>query len=232
MKKNYIFLKIHKSTVFLIPPALIFCILITACTQKRQDSSVNVTFINQDKTLDPKIQEGLTEIVHKVYPQLMKDFNKDARTDIAIKIDTTYDGVAFANDGQVTISSKWLHAKPEDLDLITHEVMHIIQAYPNGSGPGWLTEGIADYVRAKYGVDNKGAGWSMTPFDSSQHYTNSYRITARFLTWISQKYDDQIVFKLDNNLRNKTYSADLWKKYTGKTLDQLWETYSKDPTIS
>lgn len=197
-----------------------------------QKSNITVTYTNQDETLSEDIEKGFKKIIHEVYPQLMKDFNPEAMTDLKIKIDTAYNGVAYAHNGQVTVSSKWLHERPEDLDLMTHEVMHIIQSYPGGSGPGWLTEGIADYVRFKYGMDNEGAKWSLTPYNNAQHYTNSYRITARFLEWISQNYDEQIVYKLDKRLRGKTYSDSLWKTYTGASLNELWETYSKDPKIT
>lgn len=88
---------------------------------------------------------------------MVKDFNPKALKTLEIKIDTAYIGVAYAINGKITISSKYLRKKPQDLDVITHEVMHIVQAYPNNSGPGWLTEGIADYVRYKYGNDNKSA---------------------------------------------------------------------------
>ena len=33
-------------------------------------------------------------------------------------------------------------------------------------------------------------------------------------------------------MRNKTYSADLWNQYTGKSLDELWAEYSESPQIS
>jgi hypothetical protein len=32
--------------------------------------------------------------------------------------------------------------------------MHIVQAYPDGAGPWWITEGIADFVRFDDGIDN------------------------------------------------------------------------------
>tara|TARA_R110000868_G_scaffold98706_6_gene271841 strand:- start:4800 stop:5516 length:717 start_codon:yes stop_codon:yes gene_type:complete len=190
-----------------------------------------VSIINEDTKLPFSIVEGFENIIYKVYPKLVKDFNKNARMDITVKIDTAYDGVAYAHNGQVTVSSKWLHSKPEDLDLMTHEIMHIIQAYPNGAGPGWLTEGIADYVRFKYGIDNKGAGWSLTPFSKNQSYTNSYRITARFLVWISQNYDKKIVNKMDSKLRSNTYAPELWNLYTGLSVDQLWDEYSQNPNL-
>lgn len=196
-----------------------------------QKNKITVEYDNQDQTLSNDIEKGFKEIVYTNYPKLMKDFNPKARTDLRIKIDTAYNGVAYAHNGQVVVSSKWLHSHPEDLDLMTHEIMHIIQSYPGGAGPGWLTEGIADYVRHKYGLDNEGARWSLTAFDSKHHYTNSYRITARFLEWVSQNYDKKLVNKMDKNLRAKTYAPELWKKYTGKELDELWDEYTKNPVL-
>ncbi len=197
-----------------------------------QKNAITLSYQNDDSTLDSSIENGFKKIVFHVYPQLIKDFNSKARKDLKIRIDTSYNGVAYAHDGQITVSSKWMHSHPKDLDLMTHEIMHIIQSYPGGSGPGWLTEGIADYVRFKYGLNNKEGGWSLTPFNKNQHYTNSYRITARFLEWIRQKYDKRIIIKLDKHLRNQTYSEDLWKTYTGKDLEELWEIYSSNPSIS
>lgn len=196
-----------------------------------RNKTPKVAVLNEDTTLDTDIIKGFKNIIYKVYPKLVKDFNKNARMDLTIKIDTAYDGVAYANDGRITVSSQWLHKKPEDLDLMTHEIMHIIQSYPNGSGPGWLTEGIADYVRYKYGLNNKKANWSLPEFSENQNYKNSYRITARFLLWITQKYDEKIVNKLDSHLRSKTYTPELWREYTGFDIDQLWKNYSENPKL-
>lgn len=197
-----------------------------------QAQKYTLTYTSQDDTLDPSIQKGIEKIFKKVYPKLIKDFNKNSQKRVTIKIDTAYDGVAYAHQGAITISSAWLHKKPEDLDLVTHELMHLVQAYPGGAGPGWLTEGIADYVRYKYALDNEGAGWSLTPFSPTQSYENSYRITARFLLWATQNYDKNLVEKLDNDLRTKKYTAQTWVLYTGKTVDALWQEYATNPEVS
>ncbi|MFD2826748.1 basic secretory protein-like protein [Leeuwenhoekiella polynyae] len=197
-----------------------------------QAQKYTLTYTSQDDTLDPSIQKGIEKIFKKVYPKLVKDFNKNSQKHVTIKIDTAYDGVAYAHQGAITISSAWLHKKPEDLDLVTHELMHLVQSYPGGAGPGWLTEGIADYVRYKYALDNDGAGWSLTPFSPNQKYENSYRITARFLLWITQNYDKNLVKKLDYDLRNKKYTAQTWKDYTGKTVDELWQEYASKPSVN
>lgn len=91
--------------------------------------------------------------------------------------------------------------------------------------------GIADYVRFKYGVDNPGANWSLTEFKPTQSYTNSYRITARFLYWLETHGHKGLVKKLDANLRAHTFTPEIWKTETGKSLDELWATYAENPVV-
>jgi len=189
-------------------------------------------FLNEDPNFNPEVKAGLIKTFFLVYPKKVKDLNPKALKTLEIKIVTAYIGVAYPINGKITISSKYLRKKPQDFDVIAHEVMHIVQAYPNNSGPGWLTEGIADYVRYKYGNDNKSAGWSLPDYTASDYYTQSYLVTARFLLWATQKFGADLVVKLDLHLREKTYTSELWIKYTNKTLDELRDTYSKDPEIS
>jgi hypothetical protein len=108
--------------------------------------------------------------------------------------------------------------------------MHIIQAYTGGT-PGWLTEGIADLVRYRYGVNNSAAGWSLPAYSSSQSYTNAYRVTARFLAWLENHVSSTIVTNLNTALRNHTYTANTWVTLTGKTVDQLWADYGANPAL-
>ena len=211
-------------------------LVLTVVAQKDNTSvttknDITVIFESQDSSLNPATQQGLLDIIFKVYPKLVTDFNSAATKELRVKIDTAYNGVAYAQNDKVTISSKWLDQRPEDLDLMTHELMHIVQSYPAGTGPGWLTEGIADYVRHVYGVDNARAKWSLPHYDSNQNYSDSYRITARFLVWMTQRFDEKLVKNLDHNLRNKTYSPESWKQFSGKTLDELWSLYKKDPVL-
>lgn len=187
---------------------------------------------NDDPDFDTGVKEGLVHTFFKVYPKLAKRFNPKATDTVEVRIDTAYAGVAYAHDGEITISAAWLHKNPGDTDVITHEGMHIVQSYPPGSSPGWLTEGIADYVRYAYGVDNEKGNWYLPDYSEGQHYTDSYRITARFLLWLSQKYGKELILQLDRSMRNKTYSEALWQEYTGHSLTMLWETYIRDPKIS
>lgn len=188
-------------------------------------------FINKDSAFDLKVKQRMIDAFFTVYPKQTRRFNPGALQNVTFIIDTAYKGVAGTSNGIVRYNPKWFHDHPGDIDVVTHEVMHIVQAYPAGSGPGWLTEGIADYARYIYGVDNAGGGWSLTPFSSSHRYTNSYRITARFLVWLEKNISPRIVDDLDTAMRSKTYSQDTWKQLTGKTVDELWEAYSLRPEI-
>lgn len=187
--------------------------------------SYTLHLILQDSTYDTAQQERLKNVFFTVYPKLVKEYNKKSPKTVTITIDTAYDGVAYAHDGKVVISQAWLKKMPEDIDVVTHEVMHIIQSYPSRSGPGWLVEGIADYARDKYGVNNAAANWSLPDVKENHHYTNSYRIAARFLKWVEEEQKKGFIKKLDKALRDKTYDDTIWAKNTRKSLDELWDMY-------
>lgn len=138
-------------------------------TFKRE--GISLIFINEDPNLLSEVKDGLVKTFFTTYPKLIKAFNPEALKTLEVKIDTAYKGVAFAHQGKVTISSQWLQKKPEDLNVITHEIMHIVQSYPQNSGPGWLTEGIADYARYAYGVNINSTGWFLPEFSADNHYT-------------------------------------------------------------
>ena len=109
--------------------------------------------------------------------------------------------------------------------------MHIVQDYRHAN-PGWLTEGIADYVRYVYGVNNVKSRWTLPDYRSTQNYENAYRVTARFLLWVEKTKNKRIVDRLDAALRDGTYQPQLWEKLTGAAVDQLWKEYGADPALS
>ncbi|TDQ07023.1 basic secretory protein-like protein [Pedobacter metabolipauper] len=198
-------------------------------TIKRDGLTLNFTSL--DSSFDPRLKQRMIETFFTVYPLLKKEYNENAATELNFVIDTAYKGVAATGGGRIVYSPAYFKQHPTDVDVVTHEVMHVIQSYGRGAGPGWLTEGIADYVRYKFGVDNPGAKWALPEYKDTQSYTNSYRITARFLAWLESHGNKGLVKKLDANLRAHTFTAELWKKETGKTLDELWVAYSANPAL-
>ena len=184
-------------------------------------------WINKDSNFDMQLKQKLIKVHFENYPKLAKKFNRNTRKEITFVIDPDYKGIAATAGGIVRFNPEWFVKNPNDIDIVTHEVMHIVQVYPGGSGPGWLVEGIADYVRYKYGIDNVSANWRLPDLKEEHHYTNSYRIAARFLNWVEKSQKKGVVKQLDSSLRNKTYHPDIWGELTGKSLDQLWQAYKE-----
>ncbi len=191
-----------------------------------------LVFINKEKDFSPEVKQQLSDTFFEVYPKEAKLYNRHSIEKVIFIIDPAYKGVAATGGGIVRFNPDWFRKNPSDIDVVTHEVMHLVQSYPAGAGPGWITEGIADYVRYTMGVNNDGANWKLPAYNSKQSYENSYRITARFFSWIEKNVQKGFVKKLDHAMRTKTYSDSFWTKNTGKTLSQLWDEYGKKPDIS
>ncbi|WEK33654.1 MAG: basic secretory protein-like protein [Candidatus Pseudobacter hemicellulosilyticus] len=223
-----------KKTTFL------WCCLLASATVLGQETARTDSFSKKgyqliviDKTtdLDPNVKQRMVDAFFVVYPKLAKAYNKKTLKRVTFIYDPAYTGVAECANGRITYSPTWLKRNPNDIDMVTHETMHIVQSYPWGAGPGWITEGIADYVRHTTGVDNKGGGWSLPEFKKEHSYENAYRVTARFLLWIEQTKKKGFVKKLDAAMRTKTYSPAIWAELTGKNVDELWKEYSENPTV-
>jgi hypothetical protein len=190
-----------------------------------------LTFSSNYAALDPALKQRLISTFFEVYPKLAKEYNPGTSKKVSFLVDTAYDGVAATSNDQVVYSSIWMDKHPEDIDVVTHEVMHIVQAYGNSTGPGWLTEGVADYARYKFGIDNAGAKWALPELKPEHNYQNSYRITARFFAWIEKHVKQGTIKAVDASLRDHSYTNEIWTKLTGKDLDGLWAEYVKNPVI-
>lgn len=99
-----------------------------------------------------------------------------------------------------------------------------MQSYGAGDHPGWLVEGIADYVRwFEFEPINK----RPHPNPEKANYDDSYQTTAHFLNYVQIKYDRKLIVKLNAVCREGTYSEKLWKDYTHKSLEELGVEWKK-----
>jgi hypothetical protein len=113
----------------------------------------------------------------------------------------------------------------EDIGCVYHELVHVIQNYGLRVS-GWLTEGIADYLRwAIY--EGKSQDWF--PFtDKPQGYRDSYQVAGGFFLWLESDRCPGVVNKLNTALRKRTYKDEsFFKEETGRTIDELWADYVK-----
>ena len=194
--------------------------------RKRPDYKLEILGAD-DPALKP-VTDGLQQNFKGCYSKLIKRFGNPKHPTpetIVITFEKGMNHPAHAVGDALTFSTEWFLKHPEDLGVLTHELTHIVQHYPDGA-VGWMTEGIADYSRYLYGA---GEGWALPskvrPTDS---YRNAYRVTARFLLWIEKKRDRKFVDKVHKKLQLGEFKVEDIQKFTGKTVDELWAEYAAD----
>ena len=141
--------------------------------------------------------------------------------DVKVIIDFSADGVAYANGTTIHVAAKYASAHPDDTGLVVHELCHVAQHYPKYD-PVWLVEGIADYVRwIAFEPTNKRPKVTKAKANARA----SYRTTGVFLDWVLRTYDKDLIKKLNKALVESTYSEEMWKTLTQKSLDELNEEW-------
>jgi hypothetical protein len=178
--------------------------------------------------------EELAPVVKEWYPKIVQMLPSDgfeAPRRFSIRFSPEYRGVAATGGSRVTCSPAWFrrNLQGEAKGAVVHELVHVVQQYrwgrrrnPDASRPpGWLVEGIADYIRwFLYEPQSGGAEISERNIQRARHDA-SYRISANFLNWVTNRYDRELVPKLNAALREGRYHEDLWANYTQRTLAEL-----------
>lgn len=151
-----------------------------------------------------------------------------APKEVTLYFDPKMKGVAHAAGGRITISAEFVRGHREDFGMVVHELTHVVQSYPPG-GPGWLVEGIADYIRLTH-FEPQAPKPKLDPDKAS--YKDAYKTTAMFLEWIENTHSKGLVAKLNVALRQGTlgsgvYREAMFQEITGKTLDDLWKEFAE-----
>ena len=182
-------------------------------------------------------RQQIAPMVREWYPKLIQmlpseGFAPPRRFSIVFSKDMQ--GVAATSGTRIRCAADWLrkNLKGEAKGAIFHELVHVVQQYgsaPRSANasrpPGWLTEGLTDYLRF-YVFEPETKGAEISPRNAARaRYDGSYRVTANFLNWASQKYDRELVKKLNAAIREGRYNEDLWKKLTGKTVQELGDEW-------
>jgi Peptidase of plants and bacteria/F5/8 type C domain len=164
--------------------------------------------------------EKVARVCEKSYPMINEELKSEGYkppTTVTMALKNSYRGVAAAGGGRIVGSVKYFKDHPNDIGAMVHETTHIVQRYRSRNNPGWLVEGVSDYVRFfKYEPGKLGR---IDP--GRAHYNGSYRTTAAFLAYLTEKYDKQIVLKLNAMMREGKYTKDAFKQLTGKTENEL-----------
>jgi len=149
-----------------------------------------------------------------------KGFEPQRRVELRIR--KSDKGVGGTSGHRIGVSSSWIEKHPDDFGMIIHELVHVIQRYPDPD-PGWITEGIADYLRwAIY--EGKPQAW----FPAGRHeqgYQAGYRVAAGLFLWLETDVAPGIVKRLNTSMRNRAFDTMIFTDATGKSLDGLWADY-------
>jgi hypothetical protein len=135
-------------------------------------------------------------------------------------------GVAYTSGDTTHVSSQYLanvasgggNLQAEIYGVVTHEFTHI---YQYNDGPGWLVEGMADYVRYEAGlipIGNRHKGGN---------YDGAYQMTGFFVAWLDQKYAG-FGYKLNQSMRSNDgqgWSTGVVQQLTGQSIESLWSQY-------
>jgi hypothetical protein len=189
--------------------------------------------VTVDVSDDPRAAawaEEARKLVRQWFPIVWRLLGTDGVTppeEIKLIFRKKIDPPAYSSGASITVNGEWIAGHPDDLGMMVHELTHIVQSYPPGRNkPGWLVEGIADYIRW-WRYEPEAPRSRIDPLKAS--YRDSYRITAAFLAWITGKYDRRIVPTLDKALRENRYRDAIFSEVTGKDLDTLWSEFAPKP---
>ncbi len=185
-------------------------------------------------------ENELIPVVREWYPKLVallpsKDYQPPAKMFLQFKDDMK--GVpAYAAGDRISLNAPWFrqNLKGEAKGCVVHEMTHVVQNYWIASrvkdakrAPGWVTEGISDYVRwFLYEPQSRGAEITARNVDQAK-YDDSYRVSANFLDWVVRTKDKDLIQKLNASAREGRYTEAGWKEWTGSTLEELGAAWKK-----
>jgi Peptidase of plants and bacteria len=168
--------------------------------------------------------ENVARICAREYPMINEALKSDGYkppTVVTLAMKRDYRGVAFASGSRITGSVTYFQDHPSDVGAMVHEAVHVVQHYNGRGNPEWLVEGVSDYIR--FFKFERGRIGRINP--ERAHYDGSYRLTATFLAYVTDKYDKQLVRKLNKIMREGRYKKEIFQELTGKNLEDLDEEW-------
>jgi hypothetical protein len=168
--------------------------------------------------------ENAARVCERAYPMISEELRSDGFQPprfVTMTLKTSYRGVAATSGRRITGSVKFFKEHPDDVGAMVHETVHVVQRYRSRGNPGWLVEGVADYVRFFKFEPGK-----LRPLNPERaRYNQSYKVTAAFLAYLTETYDKEIVRKLNRVMREGRYKEEVFQELTGKPLQDLGEEW-------
>lgn len=147
----------------------------------------------------------------------------------------TLDGVAYTtgidldpqHHKEIHLSLQYIASIPpyranhEITGVLTHELVHCYQHNGQGTCPGGLIEGVADWVRLQCGLSPP--HWKR---ETKGKWDGGYQHTAYFLEYLEGRFGAGTVRAINERLRGRKYEEKgFWTGLLGRPVEQLWEDY-------
>ncbi|KAF2713143.1 BSP-domain-containing protein, partial [Pleomassaria siparia CBS 279.74] len=178
------------------------------------------------------LEDAVNSVLRLLYTGLDTDCIPPTRSVTLIL--RSMDGVAYTTGKDLDDDHKEIHfstdyisqisdtrLKEEMKGVIVHEMVHCWQHNGQGTAPGGLIEGIADWVRLKAGY----APPHWRPHGDCD-WDAGYERTGYFLEWLEKKHGPDIVRRINEGLRGCKYEeGEFWDKCCGSSIGKLWKGY-------
>lgn len=138
------------------------------------------------------------------------------------ELDSDHKEIHFSLSYISKISPSTRHC-PEITGVVTHELVHCYQFNAQGTCPGGLIEGIADWVRLQCGLDPP--HWKR---EAKGEWDGGYQHTAYFLDYLEGRFGKGSVRRVNEKLRRHKYEEKaFWTELFGRPVEQLWADYKQ-----
>ncbi|MBL8815530.1 MAG: hypothetical protein JNL58_05840 [Planctomyces sp.] len=204
------------------------------------DESYHFTIdVTQALELEQWSDAELKPVIIEWYPRIVSMLQSEgfeAAHDVRFQYlrDAEMKGIpAYASGNTISMNAEWFRGQldGEARGAVVHEMVHVVQKYPGRSRrargmnapPGWIVEGIPDYIRwFLYEPETGGAKMSAERLKIAKH-DSSYRTSANFIDWVNRNHplDGKFLERLNAAARQGKYSAETWKELTGRTEQEL-----------
>ncbi len=208
-------------------------------TVEAGDGKYHITIdTSETPDLDRWVKNELIPTIQQWYPKivdLLPSEGYKAPRQLSIVFRKDMPGVAATGGIRIQCAANWFRGQlqGEAKGAVVHELVHVVQQFGRARRPGrnasrtpgWLVEGMADYIRwFLYEPQTHGAEITRRSLARAR-YDASYRVSANFLNWVTQKYDPQLVPKLNAAAREGRYNEKLWEQLTGHSVQSLGEQW-------
>ena len=201
-----------------------------------EGSSIFLSTIHGNEDLSTQVQNVLNLLYFS--PAKTPATHRPATRSVTFII-RAFEGVAYttgldldSDHKEINISAEYIKncarggdKRHELLGVICHELVHCFQWDAEGSCPGGLIEGIADWVRLRAGLG--AAHWKQ---EACGEWDGGYQKTGYFLEWLERKFGDGTVRRLNGCLREGEYDGEkvFGECCEGGKVEELWKAYRRD----